>query len=95
LFCERHLRVPDAGNREEPGLFPYAERAAWEPTRLSHVLLQQGRSHMDQQDQEREVRIGIGLLFGLAVFALIALGSFYFHPSTEDTIASRIAHSSR
>lgn len=50
---------------------------------------------MDQQDQEREVRIGIGLLFGLAVFALIALGSFYFHPSTEDTIASRIAHSSR
>jgi hypothetical protein len=50
---------------------------------------------MDQQDQDREVRIGVGLLLGMAVFTLIALGSFYFHPSTDDIVTSRIAHSNR
>ena len=49
---------------------------------------------MDQH-QDREAHIGIGLLLGLAVFVLIALGSFYFHPSAEDTVVGRIAHSSR
>ena len=51
---------------------------------------------MDQHDQDREVRIGVGLLLGMAVFALIALGKLLFPPvATDDIVTSRMAHSSR
>ena len=34
-----------------------------------------------EQDEDRERRIGVAILLGFALFALVALASFYFtHP---------------
>ena len=39
--------------------------------------------HMEQ-DEDRERRIGVAILLGFALFALVALASFYFtHPAPE------------
>ena len=49
-----------------------------------------------EHDPDREARIGVGLLFGLAVFALIALASFYLGPPSQLASSARdnIAYSS-
>ncbi len=41
-----------------------------------------------EQQQDREARIGIGLVAGLALFALVALVSFYFQKPVPDLAAS-------
>jgi hypothetical protein len=43
--------------------------------------------------QDREAQIGVGLLLGLAIFALVALASFYFQQPTQltDTVRDRFA----
>lgn len=42
-------------------------------------------------DQDRETRIGIGLLIGLAVFVLVALASYYF--GTPEQLATTVRDS--
>jgi hypothetical protein len=41
-----------------------------------------------EQQQDREARIGVGLVVGMALFALIALASFYFQKPAPDLSAS-------
>jgi hypothetical protein len=41
-----------------------------------------------EQQQGREARIGIGLVVGLTLFALVALVSFYFQKPAPDLAAS-------
>jgi hypothetical protein len=41
-----------------------------------------------EQQQDRETRIGVGLVVGLVLFALIAFISFYFQKSAPDVAAS-------
>lgn len=60
------------------------------------VGISQGVRGMEQ-DEDRETRIGAGLLIGLAVFMLVALASFYFQKpapelstSIRDNIASTV-----
>ena len=49
-----------------------------------------------EHDPDRETRIGVGLLLGLAVFALVALVGFYLgSPSQLSTVRDNIAYSSR
>lgn len=50
-----------------------------------------------EQHEDREARIGAGLLIGLAIFMLVALASFYFQKpvpemstSIRDNIASTV-----
>jgi hypothetical protein len=48
-------------------------------------------------DQDRERRIGIGLLIGLAAFALVALASYYFGTPAQlaQTVRDNVAYSTR
>lgn len=48
-------------------------------------------------DQDRERRIGIGLMIGLAVFILVALASFFFGTPEQlaHTVRDNLAYSSR
>jgi hypothetical protein len=50
-----------------------------------------------EQDEDREQRIGVAILLGLAVFVLVALaGSYFQHPSNElSGIRSNIASTTR
>ena len=50
-----------------------------------------------EQDQDRERRIGVAILLGLAVFVLVALaGSYFQHPTSElSGIRSNIASTTR
>jgi hypothetical protein len=49
------------------------------------------------QDDDRERRIGIAILLGLAVFVLVALaGSYFQHPTSElSSIRGNIASTTR
>jgi hypothetical protein len=50
------------------------------------------------KQRDREAQIGAALLLGLAVFMLIALVSFYFHPPTQqlsDSVRNNIAATNR
>jgi hypothetical protein len=52
---------------------------------------------MEQHD-DRETRIGVGLLMGLALFTLVALASFYFQkpvPELSTSIRDNIASTTR
>jgi hypothetical protein len=50
-----------------------------------------------EQDEDRERRIGVAILLGLAVFVLVALaGSYFQHPTSElSSIRSNIASTTR
>jgi hypothetical protein len=50
-----------------------------------------------EQDEDRERRIGVAILLGLAVFVLVALaGSYFQHPTSElSSIRSNIASTAR
>ena len=50
-----------------------------------------------EQDQDRERRIGVALLLGLAAFVLVALASFYFEQPRQQlsSIRENITSSTR
>ena len=50
-----------------------------------------------EQDEDRERRIGVAILLGLAIFVLVALaGSYLQHPTSElSSIRSNIASTAR
>jgi hypothetical protein len=53
---------------------------------------------MEQRQPDREARIGVSLLLGLAAFVFIALVSFYFHssaPQMTSGIRDNIASTTR
>jgi hypothetical protein len=80
------MSVPRAGKPRGASVGSI-DAPASEPETPSGVAPTTGGVKMEQQ-QDREARIGIGLVAGLALFALVALVSFYFQKPVPDLAAS-------
>lgn len=50
---------------------------------------------MEQQCEDREARIGAGLIAGLVAFVLVALVSFYFQKPTQELPQQQLSNNAR